>query len=93
VLRFENIRVSLDGLDAGQRADVLALELGDVAQVQFTPNGSGGEIDRYAQIIGIDHTVGIDRHDVSFSFDSLEFSPLVLDDLVFGKLDVAQLGF
>lgn len=93
VLRFEKITISLDGLDAGDRASVLDLELGDVVQVQFTPNGQGGEIDRFAQVIGIDHSIGVDRHNVSFSFDSLEFSPFVLDDVVFGKLDVHQLGF
>lgn len=93
VLRFENITVSLDGLDAGDRAAVLGLELGDVVEVQFTPNGQGVEIDRFAQVIGVDHEIGVDRHNVSFSFDSLEFSPFVLDDVVFGKLDKAQLGF
>ena len=92
-LRFENITVNLRGVSPTDRANVLGLELGDVVQVQFTPNGQGAEIDRFAQIIGIDHSVGVDRHEVSFSFDSLEFSPFVLDDVVFGKLDLSQLGF
>lgn len=92
-LRFETITVNLRGVSAQDRANVLGLELGDVVQVQFTPNGEGVEIDRFAQIIGIDHSVGLDSHLVSFSFDSLEFSPFVLDDAVFGKLDTARLGF
>lgn len=92
-LRFEALTVNLDSITEAQRASVLNMELGDVAEIQFTPNGAGGEIDKYAQVIAISHTVSPARHDVTFSFASLDFTPLVLDDLVFGTLDIRQLGF
>ena len=43
-LRFEIIEVILDDLTPEQRANVLNLELGDIAIIAFTPNGIGSEI-------------------------------------------------
>jgi len=80
-------------LSESDRADVLNLEIGDVARVVVTPNGIGSPIDRYAQIFKVAHAVEPGRHDVRFEFDPLEFAPLVLDDTVFGKLDSGRLGF
>jgi len=92
-LRFETITVTLDTVTPAQRAQVLGLEIGDVAEIIFTPNQTGSAIDRYAQIININHSETPARHNVTFSFDSLDFAPLVLDDTVFGKLDEGKLGF
>lgn len=92
-LRFETLTVNVDSLSASHRAQVLGMELGDVARIIFTPNGTGAAVDRYAQLIRISHTVTPSRHDITFSFDSLDFSPLVLDDSAFGKLDFDRLGF
>jgi hypothetical protein len=92
-LRFESLTVNVDSLDAGYRADVLDLELGDVARLVFTPNGVGVPIDRFGQVIRISHSESPGRHDVTFGFDSLEFAPFVLDDVVFGKLNTGRLGF
>jgi hypothetical protein len=92
-LRFETLTVNLDTLTESQRAAVLTMELGDVAEIQFTPNGQGPEIDKYGQVIAVSHSVSPSRHDVTFSFDSLDFTAFVLDDLVFGTLDIRQLGF
>ena len=92
-LRFETLTVNLDSISEAHRAEVLAMELGDVAEIQFTPNGQGTALDRYAQVISISHSISPARHDVTFSFDSLEFAALVLDDPVFGTLDIRQLGF
>lgn len=91
--RFQDLTVSLDALSNDQQIGVLNLELGDIIQIKFTPNGVGSPIDRYGQIIKIDHTIGVDRHDITFSVGSLQYSFLVLDDVGFGILDTNALAF
>ena len=86
-LRFDSLQVNLDRLDTPDRASVIGLEIGDVVRIKFTPNDTGSQIDRYGQIIRISHTVQISRHDIVFGLDSLEATPLVLDDAVFGTID------
>ena len=92
-LRFQSITVNIDTLSTSQRAEVMGLEIGDVCEVSITPNGIGDPIDRYAQIFRIAHEISPSRHDVTFQFDPLEFAPLVLDDVVFGKLNSGHIGF
>jgi hypothetical protein len=53
----------------------------------------GDPIERYGQIIGIQHNVGVDRHTITYSLGSLQFAFLVLDDEGFGILDVNALAF
>ena len=93
--RIENVTVNLRALSTAQRADVLSLELGDQADVVFTPNRVGSAIAIRNRVIGISHDVGVDTHTVSFSFEALPFDFFVLDDAVFGKLDNTDgvLGF
>jgi hypothetical protein len=91
--RFQSLSVSLDGLTGAEQIAVLQLELGDVVQIRFTPNGIGDAIDRYGQIIKIDQSISPDRHDLIFSVGSLQYSFLVLDDPGFGILDTNALAF
>jgi hypothetical protein len=53
----------------------------------------GDPIERYGQIIGIKHDVGVDRHTVTFGLGSLQYAFLVLDDTGFGILDENALAF
>jgi hypothetical protein len=71
----------------------LQFELGDIVQMEFTPNGIGDPIERYGQIIGIKHTVSADRHVITFGLGSLQYAFLVLDDTGFGILDQNALAF
>lgn len=91
--RFENLTVNLQGLSGDDQISVLALELGDIIQIKFTPNGVGSPIQRYGQIINVDHAIGPDRHDITFGVGSLQYSFLVLDDVGFGLLDENALAF
>lgn len=91
--RFQDLTVSLEALSASQKIGVLNLELGDIIRIKFTPNKVGSPIDRYGQIIKIDHTIGIDRHDITFSVGSLQYSFLVLNDGGFGILNTNALAF
>jgi hypothetical protein len=93
--RIERIRVNMRALSSEQQASVLGLELGDQADVRFTPNRVGQPISIRNRIIGVSHDVSVDSHYVSFAFEELPFNFFVLDDAVFGKLDddAGVLGF
>lgn len=91
--RFDAIDISLESLSGAEAITVLQLELGDVIQMKFTPNQVGDPIERYLQIISIEHRVGIDRHNITIGVSSLQFSFLVLDDDGFGILDENYLAF
>lgn len=91
--RFQELNVSLDGLTGEDKAKVLDLELGQIIIIKFTPNNVGTAIERYGQIIGINHEIGVDRHNISYSIGSLQFAYLVLNDVGFGILDGNALGF
>jgi hypothetical protein len=91
--RFENLTVNLQGLSGDDQISVLGLELGDIIQIKFTPNGVGSPIQRYGQIINVDHAISADRHDITFGVGSLQYSFLVLDDVGFGLLDENALAF
>jgi len=91
--RFESIGFVLENLQVDEQLKILDLEIGDVVQVKFTPNGVGSQIDKYAAIIRIDHEVRPKQHRVVFGFQTLDTAGFILDDVVFGILDTGQLGF
>jgi len=93
--RIERITVNLNALNTDQVVTVLGLELGEQADVVFTPNSVGEPIAIRNRVIGISHDVSVDRHLVSFSFEALPFEFFILDDAVYGKLDNTDgvLGF
>jgi hypothetical protein len=90
--RFDSISIELAELTTGQQNQILALELTDIVKIKFTPNNIGAPIEKYARIIGISHNVGNFTHKVTFNLDTLDFSPFVLDDPVFGALNAYGLG-
>ena len=91
--RFDLVSTNLNALDDEQRAEVLAKDMTDVIQIIFTPNGIGSPINKYGQIIGIQHDITVDgSHIITYRLDTLDFAPFVLDDAVFGVLDEYGLG-
>lgn len=93
--RVSNVTVDVRALSDALADEVLGLELGDQADLIFTPNGFGRQIAVRNRVIGISHSIGLDTHSMSLSFEDLPFTFFVLDDEVFGKLDddAAVLGF
>jgi hypothetical protein len=85
--RFETIQVNLDTVGSVNKATCLGLEIGDIISIEFTPNNIGDPILQFGQIIRIEHSIDTARHDMSISVASLDWTFLVLDDSVFGKLD------
>lgn len=87
--RFETIAVNLDTVGSAYKAACLGLEIGDIIKITFTPGVPkvGAPIVQYGQVIRIAHDSETSRHDMFISVSSLDWTFLVLDDLVFGKLD------
>jgi hypothetical protein len=91
--RFDAIRINLDTLSPAYKADVLALEIGDVIEIIFTPNRIGPPIEQYGQIIRIDNDISITEHNITIGVASLDYTFLVLNDSVFGTIDNNALAF
>ena len=85
--RIESVTVNLKKIPSGQITEVLSLELGDVADVVFTPNGIPPAIALRNRIIGISHDITVDEHNVTLSFEELPFTFFIIDDDPFGRLD------
>jgi hypothetical protein len=88
--RFESIDLLVDELPEEQQQEVLSLEMGDVVSIKFTPNGIAPAIEKFGEVIRIDHSIDIENHVTSLGFATLDFALLVLDDAVFGKLDAGN---
>lgn len=91
--RVEAFDVYLHKLEAATQNTLLALDIGSVVLVQFTPNAIGDPIAQYGEIIGLDHVITPEIHTMTFRLSELRYQPLVLDDAVFGKLDVGTLSW
>ena len=91
--RFDGVDISLEKLSPAQQSQILGLEIGDVCKIAFTPNGIAPQIVRYVEVREINHNVQTTLHRVSLGFNETRYAPLVLDDAVFGKLDVGTLSW
>jgi hypothetical protein len=91
--RFEALEIEMANLTTSQQNEVLGLELTQVVEVKFTPNGIGTAIEKYAQITGITHRTNSISHSVTIGLSTLDYASFVLDDSVFGLLDSGVLGF
>lgn len=91
--RFSSIEVTLSGCDPTQVEDMLALEIGDLVQIRFTPNGVGSQIERYAVVTSLQNQIGVDDHRIRVGVSTVDFIGLVLDDAALGILDVGLLSF
>jgi hypothetical protein len=91
--RFEALELEMANLTTIQQNNVLSLELTDVIQVKFTPNRIGSQINKYAQITGIQHRTNSISHSVTIRLSTLDYANFVLNDTIFGVLDTSALGF
>jgi hypothetical protein len=84
--RFDSVDIILDQRTPAQQAEILALELNDVVEVRFTPNGIAPAIVKYAEVISINHSVDTVNHVVQLGFSTIERGGWTLSDPVFGRL-------
>lgn len=91
--RFDQTTVALEKLSVANQNKVLGLEIGDVCKVTFTPNSIGDAIVRYVEVREVNHNVQTEFHTVELGFNETRYAPIILDDAVFGKLDVGTLSW
>lgn len=94
-LRVNSLTCRLDGLDVEDRVTVLALEIGDVVSVTWTPTGASSAMERNCVVEGVGHSASHDGpHDVFLRLSLVqEQTPFILDDDVLGELDAGVLSF
>lgn len=92
--RFQGITVDLRAQTEQIKNQILDLELGSIVEVKFTPNEIPPQIVRYGKVIGIQQQATPQIEEVVLRLQTTEGALLVLDDLVFGKLDAEnELGW
>jgi len=91
--RFDSITVELDRLSTVNQNAVLDLEIGDIVQVEFTPNGIPPAISLACRILGISQQWAVDKKQILFSLETLNYGVFVLDSDLFGQLDNDRLGY
>lgn len=91
--RFNSVVVDLDKLTEVQQNALFDLEIGDIVQVEFTPNGIAPAIELPCRILGVSQEWSIERKQILFSLESLNFGVFVLDSDLFGELDDDRLGY
>jgi hypothetical protein len=91
-LRIDKLEIDLGKISLTDVNRVLGLELGDVIQVLYTPSGIGDQIDRFAAVDAITHSVDAGRHIVTLDV-SQTIAGFVLDSAALGILDSSNLGF
>jgi len=91
--RFEAVMVDVHALALADQNTVLGLEIGQICNISFTPNGIAPSISKYAEVLGVSHDVGLDHHHVTFMFQTVDLGLFILDDSVFGLLDLSLLGY
>lgn len=90
--RFESVTVNLESLTSNQRALILEMELGDIAQIKFTPNDVGSAIEVYNLVTRIEHRASLERHDVTIGLGSVQSGVFVIGDPLFGTIGLDALG-
>lgn len=88
--RFQSVDILLQQRTPEQQTQILGLEIGDVVEIRFTPNGIAPAIVKYAEIISMSQSIDNVNHVVSLGFSTLDFALFVLDDAQFGKLDAGN---
>jgi hypothetical protein len=91
--RFEAMDFVLSDKSDADRAALLALEIGDICQIKFTPNGIPPAIEKYGVVIGMSNSGSLDNHVLTLNFETVETSSLLLDDPVYGLLDFSLLSY
>ena len=92
VLRVSSLTVNLNSLSRADQSTILGLELADVAKIIYTPNGVGDPVEKNGLIIGIDHAIGVSRHDVTLKFAPVQTNVFIIGDPEFGIIGIDAPG-
>jgi hypothetical protein len=94
-VRLTGFRVQLNGLSDAEQESVLGSELADYASVKKSfAVGSPSSLTQVSFVSGIAHSVGPDRHSVTFTVEPAAGTLyLVLGGAIAGRLDLGLLDF
>lgn len=89
---IKSVTVVLDGMKVDKRSIVFQTDLADVAEVLFTPDGLGAQIDQLVIVEGISHTLApTGTHSATLSFSTADGRSFFrLDDPARGLLDAGN---
>jgi hypothetical protein len=95
-LRFEQVEIAVSGLDSTtgiseDQEKLLQTEIGDSVEVSFQPNGTSSIITELRRIIGIRHSIRPGAYYINYTLDAVTHNNFILDDDLYGRLDVNQL--
>lgn len=90
--RFARIAVDMDNLSSAEKAQMFALDMGSVIQINFTPNSLGDPIQRYGLVISLGHEISPESHIMNVGVGSLQTSLFVIGDSEFGTIGVDAPG-
>lgn len=90
--RVDTITVNLDGISVATQQTVLALELGSVVTVTWTPNNVGAALSQTVTIDSINFLASPSSRLISFTMSETA-AGFILDNNVFGVLDANVLAF
>jgi hypothetical protein len=90
--RFARIAVDMDNLSSAEKAQMFALDMGSVIQINFTPNNLGDPIQRYGLVISLGHEISPESHIMNVGVGSLQTSLFVIGDSEFGTIGVDAPG-
>lgn len=86
------VTVTLDR-SSEDAAKLLSLDIGDLVSIRFTPNGFGEPIVKLAEVLKLEHSIGVDRHVMTVGISGKQFIGFTLDSVEFGILDTDMLAF
>lgn len=92
-LRFSSVGMTLEDKSVSIQDDLFNLEINDIVQIKFTPNGVGNPIIENAIITGISHDIGINTHMIVFNFGEITGYPFILDNATYGILSDGTSGY
>lgn len=92
-LRFEGLTVNLNSVTPSQRADLLALELGDVIKVELQPGNIPPTIEQYGKILSLNYSFNPGEELVEIGITNTQGAAFILDSAAFGILDTGVLGW
>jgi len=90
--RIDQVGMNLGSMSVSDQERVLALELGDVATVTWTPNNVGDVLSQTVSIDAIEFSASPSGRRIGFTMSQTQ-AALVLDDLLVGILNTNRLGF
>jgi hypothetical protein len=92
-VRVSGHQVLLHGLPVVQQRYMKRLEIGDVVRTVWTPNNVGQAFDSLSLVEGIEHRIGIDRHEMMVQLTPFSTAGFILNDLNRGLLDTSELTY